>query len=69
MSPPIDMTKHYTVDECAKIADVTPGTIRVWMRDNEFQWVRKNRKERLAVAESFDAFMDSLHNPTVQHTA
>ena len=66
--PPIDMSLHMTVKECATEAAVTEMTIRRWMDDGCFSWIRKNRRERLAVRGDFNAFMDTLRNPQLQST-
>lgn len=62
---PIDMAEYMPVTDCAATARVCPLTIRRWMNEGRFRWIRKNRRARMAHKEEFMAFIASLHNPTL----
>lgn len=59
----IDMTAYMTVRECAARAEVSEGTIRRWMDEKRFGWMRKNLRDRLINRREFDAFMNVLRAP------
>lgn len=62
----IDMTSYMTVKECAAQAEVSEGTIRRWMDEKRFGWMRKNLRDRLIDKNEFDAFMKMLRAPVVR---